>query len=83
MSVRYVANVGVLRKIARSDEIAGVMLRCAQNGASAARSLTGEKFNAKVYKRGAFRSRGVIFPDSIAIRTQQKVRALKAARPRM
>lgn len=84
MSVRYVATRGALKKIARSDEVAhNALLPAAENGARTAEVLSGEKFNVKVYKRGAFRARAVIFPNAVSIKTERKRRALTSAVPRL
>ena len=83
-SVKYVANKGALKKIATSDGVAyGGLQPAAQNGARTAAAASGERFNVKVYTRNPFRARAVILPVAVSIRTEQKIRALMRARPRL
>lgn len=83
-SVKYVANKGALKKIATSDGVAyGALQPAAQNGARTAAAASGERFNVKVYTKNPFRARAVILPVDVSIRTEQKIRALMCARPRL
>ena len=83
-SVKYVANKGALKKIATSNGVAyGALQPAAQNGARTAAAASGERFNVKVYTRNPFRARAVILPVAVSIRTEQKIRALMCARPRV
>lgn len=83
-SVKYVANRGALKKIATSDGVAyGALQPAAQHGARTAAAASGERFNVKVYTRNPFRARAVILPVAVSIRTEQKIRALMCARPRL
>ena len=83
-NVKYVANRAALKQIATSDGVAGALLTAAQNGAKSASFLAGDKFTAKVYQRGhVFRARAAIMPVAQSVMTERKVRALKAARPRL
>ena len=84
-NVRYVAKPGALKKIARSDDVAyGALEPAAHNGAAMASALTGEPFNVKVYKRGKFRARAVIFPVNIQKHNKEKKRrALERAIPHL
>lgn len=83
-SVKYVANKGALKKIATSSGVAyGALQPAAQSGARTAAAASGERFNVKVYTRNPFRARAVILPVAVSIRTEQKIRALMCARPRL
>lgn len=83
-SVKYVANRGALKMIATSNGVAyGGLQPAAQNGARTAAAASGERFNVMVYTKNPFRARAVILPVAVSIRTEQKIRALMCARPRL
>lgn len=63
-NVVFRAKPGILSKIAKSDEIAAVLERAANNGKLTAGFFGGVSYRVKTYQHNKFRARAVVFADA-------------------